>query len=169
MRIPIDMSTVANPFKRALKVILPKHGFRYDRGQWIRENDEIIQIVHLDKAPFGEKYYLDVGMFIRSLGLPDSLKERFAHYRVRLDHRVDKEFDELLFMFANIDVMDDGQRETRFSRLLEEKGVPILDMTMTTDGLIECYWKVYLSNAAVVRQASMLLFGSESMPKIRKR
>ena len=127
-------------------------------------NDEVVQIVHLDKSPDGEKYYLDVAVCIRSLGLPASLKERFGHYRVRLCHRLDPEFDELLFVFANAVVMDNAERERRFQHLLETKGIPLLDRLMSPDGMRDCYWSPFDRNVAVLRSASMLLFGTESSP-----
>ena len=105
--------------KAALRSVLQRKGYHFVKSQWVKQCDEVTQVVCLDKSPDGDEYYLEVGVFIHLLGSPPSMLMRYAPYRARLCGRLNNEYDELLFVYLNRDVITDAERERRFRDLLE--------------------------------------------------
>lgn len=151
--------------KAALRSVLQRKGYHFVKSQWVKQCDEVTQVVCLDKSPDGDEYYLEVGVFIHLLGSPPSMLMRYAPYRARLCGRLNNEYDELLFVYLNRDVITDAERERRFRDLLESDTAPLLDCLTSIAGLRECYWHPFNRNVAVFRTASPLLFGTDIAPR----
>ena len=159
------MPRVTNPLKLALQGSFRPLGYEFCKGDWIRRCEEVVQLVNLQCEP-GDQYFLNASCWICKLGLPASLKERYGHYRFRINWRVDPRFDELLNVFANQDSIRDEERETRCRELLQEKAIPLLDRLTSVEQLRNAYLAKLVRNVAIVREASLYLFGCAPPPRL---
>lgn len=159
------MKHLANPIKSALRTAFQRQGYRFHRGNWIRDCDEVIQLVNL-QCEYGAKNFLNVAIWIRALGQPSYLQEQFGQFRFRLSGQIAPEFDELLFVYLNEHEIPPEERETRLRTLLERVAIPLLDRLTTVDDLRSAYLQNCIGNVAIVWQASLYLFGTESPPPV---
>ena len=68
----------------ALGPSLKEAGFKKQAGNWYRSNDEIILMVNIQKSQYGDQYYINIGIALKSLGVVQYPKEHNCHIRFRL-------------------------------------------------------------------------------------
>jgi hypothetical protein len=52
----------------ALSNCLEPEGFRRHRQTWHRNHDDVVEVVNLQKSQWSERYYLNIGIWLRALG-----------------------------------------------------------------------------------------------------
>ena len=73
-----------------LDALLQLRGFTRRRRMWYRANDETFLIVHLQEAPFGGTFYINLGVSIRALAETSTPRVGVWHIFCRLDALVDE-------------------------------------------------------------------------------
>jgi hypothetical protein len=64
-------------------------GFRKKARTWWRNVDEAIQVVNLQKSPYGERLYVNLGIYVTRLGSETSPPENRCHVQARLERVTD--------------------------------------------------------------------------------
>jgi hypothetical protein len=82
------------PFEATISPRLKSLGFKKKARTWWRADDNTVQVVNLQKSAYGEQLYVNLGLYIRSLGLELSPPEYRCHMRARLERVVPAEFFE---------------------------------------------------------------------------
>jgi hypothetical protein len=73
------------PLERQLAAPLKALGFKKKSRTWWRHGDETIQVLNLQKSEFGERLYVNLGVYVRALGEEESPPERRCQVQVRLE------------------------------------------------------------------------------------
>jgi len=71
--------------ERLIAQPLKELGFRKKSRTWWRHNDDTIQVLNLQKSPYGERMYVNLGIYVRALGTEDLPPENRCHLQVRLE------------------------------------------------------------------------------------
>jgi hypothetical protein len=76
------------PLEAAVAGALRSNVFKKKSRTWWRTTDDVIQVVNLQKSAYGERLYVNLGLYIRSLGSEQNPPEYRCHIRVRLERLV---------------------------------------------------------------------------------
>ncbi|PTT89210.1 hypothetical protein DBR42_08310 [Pelomonas sp. HMWF004] len=119
--LPIEIA-IASP----LKVL----GFRKKSRTWWRTTEDTICVLNLQKSPFGERLYVNLGVYLRVLGSDLNPPENQCHVRVRLERIAsDQCWNEIASAEATID-----PSEGLVAAILGD-GVSWLNQVSTLDGI----------------------------------
>jgi len=78
------MSKPKNPILDAFAT-LKDHGFRRTRTTFIRARGETALVINLQKSRWGERYYINIGIWFTAVGpTPSSLRTELCHIHGRL-------------------------------------------------------------------------------------
>ena len=77
------------PLEAAIAPQLKVAGFRKKARTWWRNVDEAIQVVNLQKSPYGERLYVNLGVYLTRLGPETSPPENRCHVQARLERVAD--------------------------------------------------------------------------------
>jgi hypothetical protein len=72
-----------------LRRLLNPVGFEEVGALWVRTFPEVSQVVGLQKSNFGNQYYINLGIAIRALGIPEPIKEEVCHIRIQVEALLD--------------------------------------------------------------------------------
>lgn len=124
----------ANLLRKALTRSLGPVGFSRRRNSWIRRNDEIVEVINLQKSQWSPQYYLNFGFWLRSLGEELFPRTERCHINGRVNRVVPSGggLVELLDLASDI---EDAQRSDALVRVLVGELVPFVDGTRTEHGL----------------------------------
>jgi hypothetical protein len=78
-------------FKEALAAPLKSNGFSKKSNNWYWNNEEVILIVNLQKTQYGDQYYVNCAVALKSFGAEGFPKEHFSDIRFRLASVVPEE------------------------------------------------------------------------------
>lgn len=118
----------SNLLKETLITILKSHGFSKKSNNWYLHNAEVILVVNLQKSQYGEQYYLNCGVSLKSFGCGDFPKENLCDIRFRLTSVVpksDREKCELAFDLENNSLSEDA-RKLLITDFFERFGLTLL-------------------------------------------
>ena len=119
-----------------LKPVLKGHGFRKKGGTWWKQLDKFTQVVNIQGSQFSKRFYLNLAVYIKSLGKKEWPAEYDCHVRVRLSTIADHEKVDALLNYENhLEILE---RE-KIASLLEEFGIPWLENTSSYEGAKEEY------------------------------
>ena len=129
------MSQTQNPLRLALSDVLPDAGFVRDRspGNWFRSSDEVVQVVNLQKSRWGTQYYINYGIWFRSLGKTTRPREAQCHIRLRLSDvrpRLKGKLERLLDLDPEV-----PDRRKALAKMLAKYLVPLADSCLTVKGI----------------------------------
>ncbi|MEO3867166.1 DUF4304 domain-containing protein [Rheinheimera fenheensis] len=125
-------SEVKKDLEGIFKPLLKELRFRKKGGTWWRELDGYIQVVNIQGSQFSKRFYLNLGVYITSLGEKSQPTEYDCHIRIRLDalHSAN-EVNELL----NYENMALGNSErSKLAIILKEHGIPWLNQCSCFEG-----------------------------------
>lgn len=74
------------PIEAAISAPLKAARFRKKARTWHRINDGTIDVFNIQKSPYGDGLYLNLGVYLTSLGPELSPPEYRCHIQVRLEH-----------------------------------------------------------------------------------
>jgi hypothetical protein len=77
------------PLAAVIAPQLKAAGFRKKARTWWRHGDETIQVVNLQKSPYGERLYVNLGVYVTQLGSETSPPENRCHVQARLERVAD--------------------------------------------------------------------------------
>ncbi len=145
--------------KEALGAPLKEAGFKKKSDNWYWSNDEVVLLVNLQKSQYGDQYYVNGGVALKSLGSADFPKEHHCHIRFRLEDAMSAEkekYVQSVFDLEN-DSFSDQQRKKEISRLVEDVALPILKGCSSESGIAETVKSGRLAKAMVHKQVKDLV------------
>jgi len=145
--------------REALGLPLKNAGFKKKSDSWYWSNDEVVLVVNLQKSQYGDQYYVNCAVALKSLGAIQFPKEHHCHIRFRLTSIVsDQEREEIgiVFDLENGSVTDQKRTE-EISRLIRDIALPILKGCSSRDGIAETYKSGILRKAFVHKQVKNLV------------
>ncbi len=81
----MQLESVISPQLKAL-------GFRKKARNWWRLNADTIRVINLQKSSYGERIYINLGVYLRELGQEERPPEYRCHIRTRLETVVREDF-----------------------------------------------------------------------------
>jgi hypothetical protein len=137
---------------------LTEAGFRREAATWRRSDDALITICQLQKDPFGNFGYLNLGFYLTTLGPKDVPSERDCHVKLRagdLAEGVQNQID--IFMdFERVD-MPRQERISGIHRVMEESIIPFLEGCRTVEGLADSIKRLRAPSLWVRKEALRVL------------
>jgi hypothetical protein len=73
------------PLETAITSSLKASGFIKKARTWWRYGPDVIQVLNLQKSPYGDNLYVNLGIYVKSLGEEQKPPENRCHVQVRLD------------------------------------------------------------------------------------
>lgn len=64
-------------------------GFTKKSDSWWRQSQDAVQVLNIQKSPFGERIYVNLGIYLKALGTETTPPERRCHVQVRLERIAD--------------------------------------------------------------------------------
>lgn len=145
--------------KEALGAPLKEAGFKKKSDSWYWSNDEVVLLVNLQKSQYGDQYYVNGGVALKSLGAAEFPKEHHCHIRFRLTAVVSEEESkeiESVFDLEN-ESLSDQQRKEEISRLVTDVALPILQACSSESGIGETVKSGRLAKAMIHKQVKDLV------------
>lgn len=80
--LPLEIS-IASPLKAL--------GFRKKARTWWRTTEDTVCFLNLQKSPYGERLYVNLGVYLRALGQEPNPSANSCHVQVRLERVVSEQ------------------------------------------------------------------------------
>lgn len=114
------------------KPILKKAGYKKKRLTWHKDHDELILVFNIQSSQWSDRYYLNLGIYLKKIGNESKPPEYRCHVRRRLeslipDAKLKLEFNKSTDYEEDIPLED---REKTLKKSIIDCGMPWLD-TMT--------------------------------------
>lgn len=110
-----------------IDAVLVPAGFQKRRDTWYKLNDDTVCVVNLQKSQWGGRYYVNLGVYLRSLGKATFPCEFECHLRTRLSGLSGNERSKI---DAALDLerveMPGGERERILRHAVADIAVPFL-------------------------------------------
>ena len=133
-------------------------GFAGRRNSWRRKSREIISVVQLQKDPYGNYGYLNVGFWICSLGANPAPLERECHIRLRACDLFNNLRDRIdVFMDLERVSMSDAERINGIHRAMRVTVIPFLDSAQNLEGLTKNLSRVEGPSLMIRKEAGPVL------------
>lgn len=145
--------------KEALGAPLKEADFKKKSDSWYWANDEVVLLINLQKSQYGDQYYVNCGVAMKSLGAAEFPKEHHCHIRFRLTAVVSEEETkeiESVFDLENESLFDQ-QRKEEVARLIRDIALPILQGCSSESGIAETVKSGRLAKAMVHKQVKELV------------
>jgi len=107
-------------------------GFTKKSNTWWRQSQDAVQVLNIQKSPFGERIYVNLGIYLKALGTETTPPERRCHVQERLEH-----------------IADPGLWNEIASAAADTEPTPALIAAVAQDG---CGWLSRLSTLAGIRE-----------------
>ena len=105
-------------------------------GSWYWRSAETVFVLNLQKSQYGPQYYVNVGLWLLSLGPAETPKDHQCPIRTRLDNLVPADKEAGLTTLLDLESpVDDELRREELLALLRSVLLPLLDTTSTLEGL----------------------------------
>lgn len=141
--------------KESFGTAIQAEGFKRMGGLWYRELPQTIVVTELQKSQYGDKYYVNLGVWIKEIGGPVFPKrESLCHIRCRLSNLVDESLDNA---FDGNVPMEAEDRASRIRKAIVDFGIPWLYANSTVEGIGEQIAGGQLSKAMVHVRAKDLV------------
>jgi hypothetical protein len=142
-------------FKKLVGEVFSSSGFVKKGQSWFLRGTDATVLVNLQKSDFAEKYYVNIGIWLRALGECDFPKENQCQIQARLGSLFTDQVS-LIDKACNLEFSEAADLDA-FLALLRERLVPFCGAVLTLDGLRENAAAQRFAGALVFRQARELL------------
>jgi hypothetical protein len=119
----------------AFEGTLKGQGFTKKSGSWYLDKSQAILVAQLQKSQYGDKYYINLGIFLKALGDKQFPKEPQCHVRLRLCSVVGELLEKALD--AECNSISDLERKTTIETAVRDSAIPLLLTGSSTEGLRE--------------------------------
>jgi hypothetical protein len=133
-------------------------GFQKRSDTWYRRFPDLVQVLNLQKSQYGDQYYLNVGIYVPSIGAANSQwpKEHQCHVRARAKTLVSEQSNDIARFESAMD-LEDGSvssdaREQEIERLLDEHVASFFDSAANLEDLHSLIRSGGLNKALVHRE-----------------
>jgi hypothetical protein len=143
-----------NELKLGVDEALKGAEFRRKSSTWYRDLHETVLVVDVQKSNFGEQYYVNLGVLVKGLPVPDGgklpPKENQCHIRLRIEALKHDEEDQL----KQILNLEDGSigaadRKQGIARAIVRIALPFLMQCSTRAGIKDADRQGQLDSALV--------------------
>jgi len=123
-----------NAFDKVLKPV----GFKRRADHWYRRTAELVQLINLQKSPWGKQYFINIAWWLNDLGTEQFPKEHRSHLRLRCNTFLSQDRRELdrLLDFEDHSMSPDG-RAALVASFFVDNVLPFLEQTNTLARLRE--------------------------------
>jgi hypothetical protein len=142
-----------NNIKTAIREFLQSRSFSLKGELWLRGQEETVSVVQLQKSQFGEQYYVNLGVFIKTIGSvarPSRLEQ--CQIRVRLSGLIEESSN--LAFDADSDLSEEQRHELIRNAL--QTGIVWLGTNSRLEDIKQHYNNGELRGAMVHRLAKEL-------------
>ena len=126
-------------------------------GSWYRTCGDVDQVLELQKSQFGRNYYVNVALWLRTLGDTKFPKENQCHVRARLETLAADSASELACLLDLDCYIPDGERQSLLREFLQRRLQPFLDRATSVQALRGLHREGILRSAAIRGPALSLL------------
>lgn len=150
----MDKKSIQSPVAQWAK----RTGFQKHSDSWYRRLPDLIQILNLQKSQYGDQYYLNVGIYIPSIGAANSQwpKEHQCHVRARAKTLVSEQSNDIARFESAMDLEDSSMssdvREQAIEAFLNEHVGSFFDSVANLEDLRRLIHSGGLSNALVHKE-----------------
>ncbi len=142
-------------FRNELKPL----GFKQKADTWYRENEQVVQVLNIDKADFTKCYYVNIALWLKALGPLPIPKEHLCHVRDRWEEvmpQIDRKYLEKL-LDLNDTSIGEHERAVELSRLLQTYIIPFFLQMDSLSAIQQAYQTKSLPLRMIVVKAQTLL------------
>jgi hypothetical protein len=111
-------------------------GFTKSGSSWYANRTDSMLVISPQKSQYGQKYYLNLGIFFKALGSKDRPKENECHLRARIGNIVGTESQmlaEKLLDFEAGKISTEARREALTTIMLTEV-IPFIEQCSSLEG-----------------------------------
>lgn len=113
-----------NPIAETIAQVCTKAGFKKKADVWYCQMEEVVLLANLQKSQFGEQYYVNLAVWIKTLGSDLFPKENQCHIRCRLGSVLTEDLQKKLADVLDLGkAMDESVRKAILSDLFENYGL----------------------------------------------
>jgi hypothetical protein len=144
--------------KKSLNQVLVESRFERKSNSWYGSGNDAIVVLNLQKSDFGNYFYINIGVCLKSLTSEIFPKISKCHISMRADHLVGDNAPQLA-LGLNLDDGDEKALEDA-TDIVRNQVVPVLLGFMNIDTLRDFYFKGGLKRSLIHWQARDLLESS---------
>jgi hypothetical protein len=124
--------------KEAINVSLKNSGLKKKSNSWYWSNNDVVQVINLQKSQYGDQYYLNFGIGLIELGISDFPKEQHCHIRFRAAAVVSDELKLKIESALDLESMSmsDEERASDISELIREVILPVFSDCSSKNGVL---------------------------------
>lgn len=151
----IEMKT-DNEIKLGINDALKEEGFYRKSTTWYREMNETLLVVNLQKSNFGDIFYINLAIEVKTLpaypGSKPPQKAHQCHIQVRIDS-VEPAEDEQIKRLLNLEdaTIPSIDRRRGIKQAVVRIALPLLTQCSTIDGIRIAYSQGKLEHAAIFK------------------
>lgn len=124
-------------------------GFTKKGENWYADRAETVLVINPQKSNYGQKYFLNLGVYFKLLGAKQTPKEFECHVRARVSQLAEEEAVEKTLDFEQ--PISPLERENQIVTFLRDKGLPFLEMCSSMEGVRAAYAGGQLSAFPLLR------------------
>ncbi len=134
-------------------------GFKKRGSSWYCQETDAILVINPQGSQYGSQYFLNLGVYWRSLGAKPAPKEEECHVRGRIESVLPKEEKQEVERSLDFEdsSIDDVTRRTVLRDALLLHAIPVLKRCSTADGLREEYYRGTLKSFLIARALAEML------------
>ncbi|MCO6177125.1 DUF4304 domain-containing protein [Ciceribacter sp. RN22] len=137
----------------AMDIPLSATGFKKKSATWHRDYADVVLIVNLQKSQYSTKFYVNFGIYVKSLGGGGEIKEHLCHVRFRLPAIVSAHNEEVEAVFdLENESLSAHERREAITALIGDVALPVLTELASRERLVEAINSGRLANAMIHRQ-----------------
>lgn len=151
----IDKQTFKTMFAKTLQ----KEGFCRNGQTWYLSGQELVHVFNLQKSDYANSFYINTGIWIKSLGQNEAPKVNHCHIQLDLSSL----FKDSVMIIERACSLDESSTEDlqRLAVVLETEAVPFFCSLVTEGDLAKKYAEGVFRSALILRDAKeKLLMGS---------
>jgi hypothetical protein len=130
-----------NVLSETIGRVLKPAGFKRTASTWFLENAEVFQVVNLQKSSFGRQYYVNVALWLKTLGHVDVPKAHQCQVQCRWGALIPEPDAKDLATLLDLEdaSVGESERAAKVSHLLEAFVLPFFAGVSTLSGLRAIY------------------------------
>jgi len=142
-------------FKQMFGKVFADSGFAKKGQSWFLRGRDAIVVVNLQKSDFADKFYVNIGIWLRALGESEFPAENHCHIQVRLANLFSGQVS-LIDKACSLEFAEQSDVD-ELQTILRERLVPFCQHSLTLDGLRQNAEARLFAGALVFRQAGELI------------
>lgn len=131
-------SPLTAEFADQLAPDMKSRGFRKAGSTWHRDQDRIIQVMNIQKSQWSDRFYINVGIYLKDLGTEARPTEYRCHVRCRAEQLVSPaELPELHLLLNFTEPVPPVERYAKLRAFVAKSVLAWLDANSTKEALAD--------------------------------